>query len=202
MPQQIVLLLLIPQLGAVKVDVLEDLIQFVAVGFLNGMKGLVDGNVIETATLPADMHKNSIRHLAVGDQRQVAFGMQWQGDGPVETLVGIHQMGRPMRLMAAHENDVQDMQGYVGSIALSAHGRTIAVTSPRGGLMQEYDVREGVLSQSSAIPDVSGVVVLGQSIAVSSGTGDMMLINAGDPPLINRTSVQWDNNHLIPITAA
>ena len=39
------------------------------------------GEVIEAVTLPQEMHKNSIRHLAVDNQGQVAFGMQWQGDG-------------------------------------------------------------------------------------------------------------------------
>lgn len=91
-----------------------------------------DGTVAEIASLTADMHKKSIRHLAVGADGQVAFGMRRQESDPVETLVGIHQMGRPFRLMAASTNDVRSMQGYVGSIALSSIGQTIAVTSPRG----------------------------------------------------------------------
>lgn len=160
-----------------------------------------DGTVAEIASLPADMHKNSIRHLAVGADGQVAFGMQWQGGDPIETLVGIHQMGRPFRLMTASTNDVRDMQGYVGSIALSSNGQTIAVTSPRGGIVQEYDIRDGELSRTSAIPDVCGVAVFGQNITVSAGTGEMRLLNAASPSLINRTRVQWDN-HLIPISVA
>ncbi|NSX55978.1 DUF1513 domain-containing protein [Parasulfitobacter algicola] len=160
-----------------------------------------DGTVAEIASLPADMHKNSIRHLAVGPEGQVAFGMQWQGDGPVATLVGIHQMGQPVRLMTANANDLRAMQGYVGSIVLSSDGHTIAVTSPRGGFVQEYSVGVGALSKSSAIPDVCGAAVLGQSIFVSAGTGEIGPLNTGGPTLQRQMNVQWDN-HLIPISTA
>ena len=36
-----------------------------------------DGTLIEMAQLPANMHKNSIRHLAVNAKGDVAIGMQW-----------------------------------------------------------------------------------------------------------------------------
>jgi hypothetical protein len=158
-----------------------------------------DGMLIETATLPANLHKNSIRHLAVSNQGHVAFGMQWQGDGAVDALVGIHQIGQPMRLMTASPNDVRDMKGYVGSIALSSDGQTIAVTSPRGGLLQRFDATTGALSHSTIIPDVSGVSILGQSTTVSSGTGEMRQIETAGQPILSQTNVRWDN-HLIPIS--
>jgi len=49
------------------------------------------GKIVELAALPPAMHKNSIRHLAVSPDSDVAFGMQWQGDGPVHALVGLHR---------------------------------------------------------------------------------------------------------------
>ena len=40
----------------------------------------LDGRIQETAELDRSLHKNSIRHLAVGDDGTVAVAMQWQGD--------------------------------------------------------------------------------------------------------------------------
>ena len=93
---------------------------------------LEKGDVVDVARLPPEMHKNSIRHLAVGPAGQVAFGMQWQGDGPVDTLVGMHRIGSPVRLMSAPPEDLRRLQGYIGSIALTSDGATLAVTAPRG----------------------------------------------------------------------
>ena len=39
-----------------------------------------NGTVTEVATLADAFNKNSIRHLAVRQNGDVAFGMQWQGD--------------------------------------------------------------------------------------------------------------------------
>lgn len=50
--------------------------------------------IVEQAALPSALHKNSIRHLAVGPGGEVALGMQWQSETPVEALVGLHRRGR------------------------------------------------------------------------------------------------------------
>lgn len=157
-----------------------------------------DGYVVETVTLATDLHKNSIRHLAVSRLGNVAFGMQWQGDGEVDTLVGLHKVGQAVRLMKASLNEVRQMQGYIGSIALSADGKMIAVTSPRGGLVQYYDVASGSHSGSLVIPDVCGVAVVGNSLVLSAGTGEMRRVTSGTPSMLKRVDLSWDN-HLVPI---
>lgn len=50
------------------------------------------GDVVDLAELPADMIRNFIRHLAVDRDGCAAFGMQSQGDGPVEALVSCISM--------------------------------------------------------------------------------------------------------------
>lgn len=159
---------------------------------------IANGALIEVATLPAQMHKNSIRHLATDLEGQVAFGMQWQGDGPVDTLVGVHQIGSPVRLMSAPTEDVRRMEGYVGSIAFSPDGQTIAVTSPRGGLLQLYDATVQNLSQSLTLSDVCGVAAFGRTLTVSTGMGEMRQMEGTEQIFHRRTDMQWDN-HLIPI---
>lgn len=156
------------------------------------------GEVSEVSKLPTALHKNSIRHLAVGPEGQVAFGMQWQGDGPVSTLVGVHRSGSAMTLMDAPQDAVRDMQGYIGSIAFRADGKTIAVTSPRGGLLQLFDAEAGQLVQSVAFEDVCGVAALGEHFAVTSGAGAMRPTDGTQLRPGVHTALQWDN-HLIPL---
>ena len=156
------------------------------------------GAVVDVMDLPSELHKNSIRHLALGPEGQVAFGMQWQGDGPVDTLAGIHQIGTAVRLLTAPADDVRAMQGYVGSIAFTADGQTVAITSPRGGLLQMYDADTATLAQSMSLLDVCGVATHENALTVSSGTGELRQVQQGAQTLAMETAVQWDN-HLIPI---
>ncbi|WP_245540949.1 DUF1513 domain-containing protein [Octadecabacter antarcticus] len=69
-----------------------------------------DDNVVKVATFPLEMHKNSIRHLA--------FGMQWQGDGPVDGLVGIYQIGSPVNRCSGLACYGTAYRGFVAQIAL------------------------------------------------------------------------------------
>lgn len=159
---------------------------------------LHDGNVIEAVTLLSEMHKNSIRHLAVSQGGTVAFGMQWQGDGAARTLVGTHKRGGQVVLMQAGADQMRDMQGYVGSIAISDDGTTIAVTSPRGGIVQVYDAETGQCVEIEYYNDVCGVATTPLGFMLTSGTGALMskVGLTWDKPRIAQLS--WDN-HLIPI---
>lgn len=157
-----------------------------------------DGTVVETAMLPPQMHKNSIRHLAVSPQGDVAFGMQWQGDQTAQALVGIHKRGSPISLMTAPSEQVRHLEGYIGSIAYSGDGRNIAVTSPRGGFVHLYDTATGQFIRATPIADVSGVATLGHSFVVTSGTGEMRSVTQGNSGFSSQTDVRWDN-HLIAV---
>ncbi|MCX7566363.1 DUF1513 domain-containing protein [Sulfitobacter sp. F26169L] len=158
------------------------------------------GEVVETASLPDDMHKNSIRHLAVDRYGTVAFGMQWQGDTAVAALVGTHQRGRGISLMKAPAPDVRALNSYIGSIAYSDGGHIIAVTSPRGGVVQFYDAQTGRLISATQLTDVSGVFSLGPRFAVTSGTGEIHTASPVGNVFASRSDLRWDN-HLVPITS-
>ncbi|WP_341365551.1 DUF1513 domain-containing protein [Yoonia sp. BS5-3] len=159
---------------------------------------IADGALLETAQLAPDLHKNSIRHLALDAQGTVAFGMQWQGDGVVSALVGTHRQGAPMTLMEAPQPDIRNMEGYIGSIAMGADGRTIAVTSPRGGLLHLYDAASKQLIKAEALADICGVATLGPAFAVTSGTGALRQTDGQQTIGSRQANLQWDN-HLIPI---
>ncbi len=157
-----------------------------------------NGAVVETAELPPELHKNSIRHLAISPSGDVAFGMQWQGDQAAQPLVGLHRRGSAITLMTAPAEQVRHMKSYIGSIAFSANGKSIAATSPKGGLVHIYDTATGQFIRDIGFADVCGVATLGPSFVVTSGIGEMRSVTQDNSGLLSQTDVSWDN-HLIAI---
>jgi len=159
------------------------------------------GEVVEIAELDRDLHKNSIRHLAVSSTGQVAFGMQWQGGDESVGLVGTHLRGQAARVLDAAPDQLRAMQGYVGSIAFAADDRRIAVTSPRGGIVQTYDADTAALIDVQSVEDASGIVRGGAGFIVSSGLGQIRRLGDAGSPAAVPSRYAWDN-HLVGIGAA
>ncbi|APE42731.1 twin-arginine translocation pathway signal [Sulfitobacter alexandrii] len=153
--------------------------------------------IVEQAALPKALHKNSIRHLAVGPQGEVALGMQWQGEEPVDALVGLHRRGSEITLFDAPAEAVDRMQGYIGSVACSADGATIAVTSPRGGMVQFYDTATMALTRSEALEDVCGIAPAAQGFTVTTGTGTLRCLRDTAGARAS-AALMWDN-HLVAL---
>ncbi|MEX5599511.1 DUF1513 domain-containing protein [Pseudophaeobacter sp. C1-32P7] len=158
-----------------------------------------DGQVTEQVELDAQLHKNSIRHLAMQTDGTVAFAMQWQGDlGADAPIVGLHKPGGAPRLMAADDPRLRNLNGYGGSIAFSTDGRQVAVTSPRGGVVQVMDTTSGALTTEHHLPDVCGLSQSTDGFIASSGSGEIVEIAKGRLSVLNRVELRWDN-HLIPV---
>ena len=158
-----------------------------------------DGVLIEKAALPDHMQKNSIRHLAVNQRGDVAFGMQWQGDRNIDALIGTHHRGGPMKLVETPINKIRQLDNYIGSLAFSGDGKTIAATSPRGGVVHLYDVETSRFASAVPLADVSGVAPFGASFAITSGTGQMRSLAHHCEHRSNDSNLSWDN-HLVPLT--
>lgn len=155
------------------------------------------GRVIAQARLPDALHKASIRHLAVkGDS--VAFALQWQGDGAAPALAGLHRMGGAMRLLHAPAAEQRRMQGYVGSIAFSANGAQVALSSPRGSLVQVYDTASGGVLSSHGAQDVCGLGGGAQGFVVSTGTGIMGHVTGQGFGRRVQSDLHWDN-HMVAL---
>ncbi|WP_375227898.1 DUF1513 domain-containing protein [Roseobacter sp. S98] len=157
-----------------------------------------NGGLTEVAELPPDQHRNSIRHLAVSTAGDVAFGMQWQGAGTPVSLVGTHRQGARLLLTSAPEDKLRELNGYVGSIAYSEDGRTIAVTSPRGGRAHLYRTHDMQLSQSVSYDEVSGVAQTSNGLLLTSGEGSMALLQKRQFRKRAPAGLMWDN-HLVAL---
>ncbi|MGJ8617403.1 MAG: DUF1513 domain-containing protein [Sulfitobacter sp.] len=161
---------------------------------------VADGAVIELAELTPDLHKNSIRHLAVSGTGQVAFGMQWQGDTDVIGLVGTHKRGAPAQLFSTPPDQVRPLQGYIGSVAFGIDDTTVAATSPRGGVMQTFDLRSHQFIRAYSSQDASGIAANTAGFTVTSGLGILQRIGGAAPHAQIQHQLAWDN-HLVRIDA-
>ncbi|EPX80276.1 DUF1513 domain-containing protein [Litoreibacter arenae] len=156
------------------------------------------GVVVETAELSRDMHKNSIRHLAVSGDGTVVFGMQWQGDDTPPPLVGLHRMGGAITLPHGTDETARAMDGYIGSIAFAENGKAIAVTSPRGGRIQVFDPETLGLSYTKTSADVCGVAPSGRQFITTSGTGEIERLGQYADANPRHLPLMFDN-HLVSL---
>lgn len=154
------------------------------------------GHVVEAVSLASEFHKNSIRHLAVSASGKVAFAMQWQGDSDAPPLVGLHTRGRNVKTLAAPQEILRQMRGYIGSIAFSGDAHRIAVTSARGGRVQIYDIEGSEQILSTELTDASGAATFETGVLISSGTGILKQLSGKSGPISRTSHLRWDN-HLV-----
>lgn len=159
----------------------------------------LDGQITEQVAPPAQWHKSSLRHLAVGADGTVAIACQWQGD-PLDSapLLALHHRGEELRFAAGPDGLTHQMQGYAGSIAISRDGNEIALTSPRGGVLALFDP-SGTHLRNIALEDVCGVAPGAAGFVLTTGTGIIQHSSGDQPP--RRSTLAWDN-HLVEIAPA
>jgi hypothetical protein len=156
-----------------------------------------DGTILEQVRLAADLHQNSIRHLALAPDGTVAFAMQWAGDAALSVpLLGLHRRGEAVRLCPPPETDALAMQGYAGSIALDP-ARGIAITSSHGGIVMLFGL-DGSWEATIRRQDASGVAAGPEGFVVTDGLGVVSRCDAQGLHPLSRGNEAWDN-HLIAI---
>ena len=159
----------------------------------------LDGTLLERVELAPELHKNSIRHLAVGADGTVAFAMQWQSGDKVVPLLGLHAGGTAPTLLTPPEALLRRMNGYAGSVALSGDGAQVAITSPRGGLVQIHSLASGTLLAAPEQPDVCGLGPLPDGFLFTTGEGVIGQVDGDTVTELARHDCQWDN-HLVRLS--
>lgn len=132
------------------------------------------GAMIGQLRLEAGLHQLSIRHMAFDALGRVWFGCQFRGaaDGRPQ-LVGYATRDGSIRLIELPETMLGSLRNYVGSVAASADGGIIGVSSPEGSTILAIDpVRLEVVSEMS-LANVCGVAADRAGLVVTSGKGAM-----------------------------
>lgn len=154
-----------------------------------------EGRVLDQVELPAELHQNSIRHLALVGSG-VAFAMQWEGD-PAEPVpqLGLWTPGQAPQLCPPAEAEAFAMQGYAGSIAASAG--MIALTSPKGGVVMLFD-SAGTPLATHRRADLSGVAPAPQGFVATDGQGAVWSCDGAGLMPLGQGDTLWDN-HLVAL---
>jgi uncharacterized protein len=160
----------------------------------------LDGQLQDKVELPTDLHLNSIRHLAQTHDGALGFAMQWQGDlGEDVPIVGLYRPGAPPHLLAGGDPRRRNLQGYGGSLAFSADGSLIAVTSPRGGVVQVMETTSGRMRREYQLRDVCGLITAPNGFISSSGDGRLFALEGPRVEALSHHGLAWDN-HLIRLS--
>ncbi|WP_245408349.1 DUF1513 domain-containing protein [Zhengella mangrovi] len=130
------------------------------------------GRLIERHEPPAALHQLSIRHMAAAPDGRVLFGCQYEGPATdLPPLWGTAAPGETMRLFERPAGEVAAFRNYVGSVALSADGSTLALSSPRGNLVAWASPADGRILKSETLHDGCGIAFLDAGLVSSSGDG-------------------------------
>ena len=156
------------------------------------------GTPLDRMDLPRDLHRNSIRHLAVTADGTVAFAMQWEGDESVNApLLGLHRLGQTPILCDVPEPLAPRLKGYAGSVAFAGDDRSVAITCPKGGLVVTFD-DHGDYIDMLARPDVCGIGRAADGFVATDGLGGVIALSGDAPRPLGHFSRYWDN-HLVAL---
>jgi hypothetical protein len=153
-----------------------------------------DGSLVGQLKLADDLHQLSIRHTAVDSRNRVWFGCQFRGEAEHHPqLVGYATLDGEIKLIELPDDTLRDLRNYVGSVARSADGGMIAVSSPEGDTILAIDaeaakpfILQSLKSGCGIAPDRSGFVA-------SSGLGDIIGL-AGSSADAQRFDFGFDNH--------
>lgn len=153
--------------------------------------------------LSPELFRLSIRHLAIDAAGLVWFGCQYEGpSSDLPPLVGRAGPQTPPLMVTESDDIRRSLDNYVGSVAASADGELIAVSSPRGGRILLIG-RDGRVLDSTALADGCGVAPVREAAAflATSGAGTIVRTAPGGPAeTIGESGLSFDN-HLAAVAA-
>ena len=166
------------------------------------------GKLLEKVELPAQASQCSIRHLACNARGEIVFVCQDQAKGrKSNSLIGLHTLGKPLRIAPLSPELSQLTDGYLGSVAFDASGDYFCTSSPRGNLILVYEYRSGRMIAKSELEDVCGCAPSHQpgQFIVSNGLGQVAELTLLPDESLHLNTLQansqirWDN-HIVALT--
>lgn len=150
-----------------------------------------DGRKLAQARPPDELSRVSLRHLATAGGAVFVAGQYAGPRGDRPPLVARWGRGG-LAFLDLGGRATAGLANYCGSIAASADGRRLCVTSPRGGRAVVFDAAGAVLSET-ALADGCGVAATADgSFLLTGGRGDLLRIGGGAP--VSLRDARWDNH--------
>ena len=157
-----------------------------------------DGRLLRRFEPPARWHQLSIRHIDIAPDDSVAVAMQYQGS-PLQQppLIALQRGEQPLQFLQAPAEIQPRLRNYCGSVRFSRDGSTLAVSSPRGGLVTLWRA-DGAFLGSHQQADVCGIASDANRFVFSDGGGRLQALGAsGQTALLSENpGLHWDNHQL------
>lgn len=84
----------------------------------------------------------------------------------------------------------------MGSVSFAGNGSSVAITSPRGGVLLTHDLTKGTKIWNRS--DICGVAPSGEGFVSTDGLGGIFSVVDGKPRKLALANRAWDN-HLVAI---
>ena len=162
------------------------------------------GARLQVLRLAPQLHKLSIRHLAVTPDDEVCLAMQ--NEGPRDRLVplvGFQQGDAAIALAEMPPGELRRLRHYAGGAALDESGAFLAVSAPRGGLITFWSLMDRRYLGGFHLADGCGLAPAGGvgRFLISSGLGRLVVhdVVAAETELLGSagaSATAWDN-HLL-----
>jgi uncharacterized protein len=152
------------------------------------------GELIGQMRLSVELHQLSIRHLAFDALGRVWFGCQFRGaPETMPQLAGYATMDGEIRLIELPPDQLGALRNYVGSVAASRDGSTIAISSPEGDTVLAIDAASARPSASLVLRNGCGIAADGAGFLASSGEGEIVGF-AGSAAASRTLDIHFDNH--------
>lgn len=166
---------------------------------------LSNGDILAQHRLSSDLHKLSLRHMAIDGNDRVWVGGQYEGDkSEMPPLVARFSRDEELKLTEIPTPLMDGLQSYIGSVVANRSGDVVATSAPRGGKTLFWDAATGELLGSETILDGCGVAPIDEaSFLISDGSGGLSYVEEPQsyPEVLARPAgVSWDN-HMIAFPA-
>jgi len=159
-----------------------------------------------TARFKAPHQHLSLRHLDVAKDGTVMVGAQFQSSAnPDESYTGplvfIQRGKHGLQALQASEEAWQAQQYYIASVVMNSSGTLAISTSPRGGVVNLWQVAEARLLKQYRVKDVAGAGYLPAEggFVVSNGLGQLFKVSDELQLLEHAAATRWDNHLLVNV---
>jgi len=155
-----------------------------------------DGHLVGQLRLDPGLHQLSIRHMAIDARSKVWFGCQYKGrPADMPQLLGYATADGDIRLVELPPDTLRDLRNYVGSVAVSADGGRVAISSPEGSLLVALDTEGKRPVLVEGLRNGCGLAADGTGFLATSGDGEMIGL-AGSGRERQVFDFQFDNHML------
>ncbi|MBD8891699.1 DUF1513 domain-containing protein [Roseibium litorale] len=164
---------------------------------------LSSGDVLAQHRLSKDLHKLSLRHMALDGKGQVWVGGQFEGDlQQIPPLVAHMTQDTSPILTDIPEQLASGLQSYIGSVVANRTGDVVATSAPRGGQVMFWSASTGALLGSKAVIDGCGIApVDGSAFLISDGLGGLRYLGEPDavPDVLAQVPGMSFDNHMFAL---